>query len=370
VCNAALAAIYYGHMRSLLPFLAFLSAVLVFPLSLAAAPDDPARAIALDAATQLERFYVFPSRAQSAAAMLRANEAAGAYDGLSGDDLARRLTSDLAPVLHDQHVRVHYSIDVLPPASASGTASSPEESAAEARFQREIGYGLGRVAHLPGNVGYLDLRFFPSDSPESNAVIDGMANAVAYSNAIVLDLRRNGGGDSDGIARLLSHFLPPKTHLNDFLGRGDADARVTASTYTAVVPGPPIAAPLFVLTSSHTFSGAEECAYDVQALKRATLVGEVTGGGANPGRPHRLDDHFDIFVPSGRARNPITQTNWEGTGVKPDVAVSQDRALATAYAMALTGLGSDTALGTEERTRLEGIRSSLPTMDDAKILSL
>ncbi len=224
-------------------------------------------------------------------------------------------------MLHDKHVRLRYSAEVNPPDDPNSGKASAAENAAMARMWRESGYGLGRVAHLPGNVGYVDLRNFPSASDELNAVFDGIANSVAYSRAVVLDLRRNHGGDPDAIARLLSHFLPPKTHLNDFVGRGDGEPPVRESTYTADVPGPRITAPVYVLTSGETFSGGEECAYDLQALKRGTLIGAVTGGGANPGDSRRIDDHYSIFVPDARARNPITKTNWEGVGVKPDIAV-------------------------------------------------
>jgi len=339
----------------------------------AAAADDPARAVVDGAATKLETFYVYPSRAREAAALLRRNASSGAYDGLRETALAQRVTADLATVLHDKHVRLQYSVDVNPPAKASGNGPSAEEIAAQERFYRQVDYGMGRVAHLPGNVGYIDLRYFfvSTDPSASQRVYDGMVNAVAYSDAIVLDLRRNHGGDPRAIARLLNHFLPAKTHLNDFVERGDDDtAKIGDSTYTEEVPGPRITAPLYVLTSSETFSGGEECAYDVQALKRGTLIGAVTGGGANPGDTRRIDDHFSIFVPDARARNPITKTNWEGVGVKPDIALPRERALIAAYGMALDAKLHDTALSTPQRTGLTQLRAKLDTMTDAEILAL
>lgn len=339
----------------------------------ALADDAPARAVVEGAAAKLEAYYVYPSRARQAAAMLRSNAASGAYDGLRDAALAQRVTSDLAGVLHDKHVRLQYSVDVNPPAKASGNGPSPEEIAAQDRFYRQVDYGMGRVAHLPGNVGYIDLRYFfqSNDPAPAHTVFDALANAVAYSDAIVLDLRRNHGGDPRAIARLLSHFLPPKTHLNDFVERGDGDdAKIADSTYTEDVPGPRITAPLYVLTSAETFSGGEECAYDVQALKRGTLIGAVTGGGANPGDMRRIDDHFSIFVPDQRARNPITKTNWEGVGVKPDIALPRERALIAAYGMAIDAKLKDSTLSTPQRTGLTQLRAKLDTMTDAEILAL
>ncbi len=334
------------------------------------AADDPARGVASAAAAKLEAFYVYPSRARAAGELLRANAAKGDYDGLRDAALAKRVTDDLAGVLHDKHVRLRYSAEVNPPDDPAGDKPSPAELAAMARQWREGGYGLGRVAHLPGNIGYIDLRNFPSESDELNAVFDGAANSVAYSSAVVLDLRRNHGGDPASIARLLSHFLPVKTHLNDFVGRGDGDPPIQDSTYTVAVPGTRITAPLYVLTSGETFSGGEECAYDVQALKRGRLIGAITGGGANPGDTRRIDDHFAIFVPDARARNPITKTNWEGVGVKPDIEIARDRALITAYGMALDTKLRDASLPAGYRERVTTLRAKLDTMTDAEILAL
>jgi hypothetical protein len=337
------------------------------------AGDDPARAVALGAGARLESTYVYPSRASQAAQLLRRNAAAGAYDGLRTGDLAKKITSDIAGVLHDKHVRVEYSEQVNPPEPAEGATPSPERRAAFAQFMRQNGYGLARVAHFPGNIGYIDVRGFPEAGPELNTVFDGAANAVAYSDSIILDLRRNHGGSPDSIARLLSHFLPPKTHVNDFVGRGDGNPPVAESTYTEEVPGPRITAPVYVLTSNETFSGGEECAYDFQALKRGTLIGMVTGGGANPGGDRRIDDHFSIFVPSQRARNPITMTNWEGVGVKPDIATPRERALATAYGMALDAkFRTNAAQGgpANRYPQLTQLRAKLDAMTDAEIFAL
>jgi len=272
--------------------------------------------------------------------------------------------------LHDKHVNVRYSAEVLPPDTPDNATPSPAQREAALRRGRQVGYGLGRVAHLPGNVGYIDVRGFPGVNDELNFVFDGAVNSVAYSDAIVLDLRRNHGGSPDSIARLLSHFLPPKTHLNDFVARGDGEPKVEESTYTDAVPGPRITAPLYVLTSNETFSGGEECAYDVQALKRGTLIGATTGGGANPGGTRRIDDHFMIFVPTERARNPITKTNWEGVGVKPEIDVPRERALATAYGMALDAKLRDTTLSAAARDSITQLRGKLAAMSDAEIFAL
>jgi C-terminal processing protease CtpA/Prc len=96
--------------------------------------------------------------------------------------------------------------------------------------------------------------------------------------------------------------------------------------------------PVYVLTSNFTFSAAEEFTYNLKHLKRATIIGERTGGGAHPGSRFRIDPHFAIFIPTSRSVNPVTQTNWEGTGVEPEITVPAAEAFSVAYREALQRL--------------------------------
>lgn len=323
-----------------------------------AASDDVGAEIARSAAALLEADYVYPDRGAQAAQVLRRNADAGTYDGLHADALATRITADLTALLHDKHVRVLYAIQ---PRTMQGPVTAP------APPDRDVNDGLGRIAHLPGNVGYVDLRSFERASDDSARALDAAMDSVAASDTIVLDLRHNRGGDPESVARVLSHVLPPNTHLEDFVGR---DGEIEASSSTVALSTPAIRAPLYVLTSPETFSGGEECAYDLQALQRATLVGATTGGGANPGRVMPIDAQFSIFVPGGRPMNAITQTNWEGVGVKPDVAVPADQALVKAYELILDRKLNDATLSAGRRAELRALRSRLNAMTDPAILSL
>jgi hypothetical protein len=161
---------------------------------------------------------------------------------------------------------------------------------------------------------------------------------VAHTDALILDLRASNGSMSpDALPMLCTYFFEGPTHLNDIYWR--PEDRTRQFWTWAHVPGKRyLNKPIYVLTSGKTFSGAEELAYDLQNLKRATLIGETTGGGANPGGSRRADDHFQVWVPSGRAINPITKTNWEGVGVTSDVAVPAARALHAAHLTALKQL--------------------------------
>jgi len=202
-------------------------------------------------------------------------------------------------------------------------------------------------------VGYLELRSFGF---EAEWIGDAAAAAVAFlanTDALIVDVRRNGGG-SPGMVAFVSSCLfgADSVHLNSLYWR---PGNRTEHFYTRTrVPGVRYGPerPVYVLTSRRTFSGAEEFAYNLQTRQRAVIVGDTTGGGAHPGGLQRVTDHFGLWVPTGRAINPITKTNWERVGVRPDVAVSSDQALRTAQLAALRGL-RERATDSERRRQLD-----------------
>jgi C-terminal processing protease CtpA/Prc len=161
-------------------------------------------------------------------------------------------------------------------------------------------------------------------------------NFLGNVDALIVDLRRNGGGSPAMIATLLTYLTDPGDRLlfNTFYQR--EEDRTLQFWTNPYVPGPRLnGKPVYVLTSPRTFSAAEEFAYDIQTHKLGTIVGAVTGGGAHPGGMFRVHDHFMVFVSTGRAVNPVTKTNWEGVGVKPDIAVKPGEALRVAHVEAL-----------------------------------
>ena len=302
--------------------------------------DAKTRAATVESlATALEARYVFPDVGRKTAQALRAKNKKGGYDGLaSAKEFADSLTSDLHAIGNDRHFRVHYYERSLPEASYTPDGPSADErerAAAQSRFRN---YGFDRIQRLAGNVGYLDLRVF-DETPEAGAMAMAAMTLLNNSDALIVDLRRNGGGSPNMIVLLLSWLFPAddRVHVNDFyLRSGDRTEQYWTLT---TLPGPRYTGKeLYVLTSSRTASAAEEFSYDVKHLKRGTLVGETTAGGANPGGLIRLNDHFAAFVSTGRAVNPITKTNWEGVGVEPDVKVKAEEALKTAHVAAVTKL--------------------------------
>jgi retinol-binding protein 3 len=281
---------------------------------------------------QLERAYVFPDVAQKMADAVKARASNKEYDSItSARTFAETLTRHLQDVSHDKHLRVMYTEEPLP---ARRGPPSAEERARMLESERRRNFGFDRVERLEGNVGYLELRAF-SGSPHAHDTAVAAMNFLAGTDALVIDLRRNGGGSPAMIGLISSYLFEDVVHLNDFYLRESGETR---QFWTSPhVEGRRFGRdkPVYVLTSARTFSAAEEFTYNLKHLKRATIVGETTGGGAHPGGVRRITDHFGIWVPNGRAINPITKTNWEGTGVEPDVKVAAADALSTAHLDAL-----------------------------------
>jgi hypothetical protein len=293
--------------------------------------DAATRARVIEGAvSSLNEFYVFPDTAKKMEEALRAHQKKGEYDSV--DDagaFAALLTTHLRDVSHDLHLRVNFSPTVLP----KGEPGRDPQHEAQMRTEMERNNCLFEKAErLPHNIGYLKFNGF-ADPQFCGATATAAMNFLGNVDAIIFDLRDNHGGDPAMVALISSYLFDEPTHLNDLYDRKENS---TSQFWTLpYVPGKRLAGkPVFVLTSKHTFSGAEEFTYNLKNLKRATIIGETTGGGAHPVSGHRIDDHFMIGVPFARAVNPISKTNWEGTGVEPDVKVPADQALDEAKKMA------------------------------------
>ncbi len=283
--------------------------------------------------------YVFPDKGAELAKILRRRHANKEYDRITGSkEFADSLLAHMQDYTKDRHMRVHYRHEPFPVREDREDGPHDAERARQLEEMRVRNFGFERVERLAGNVGYLDLRMF-AGLPEAQPTAIAAMNFLANTDAIIVDLRRNGGGSPGMIATLLTYFVEPgaRLHINDFYEReGDRTVQFHTASY---VPGPRLAGkPLYVLTSNRTGSAAEEFAYDVQTHELGTLVGAVTAGAANPGGLFRLSEHLAAFIATGRAINPVTKTNWEGVGVKPDQAVAPETARRVAHVAALEKL--------------------------------
>jgi len=300
--------------------------------------DDATRkAVIAELGAKMNEFYVFPDKAKLVAERLQAREQSGAYRGAKDlDAFAAMLTEDLRQPTRDKHLGVRYRAQPIPPDSGNN-GPTPEQEREFGNFLKSRNYDIRKVETLPGNIGYIDLRAFAA-AQHAKPALAAMMNLVADTDALIVDLRNNGGGDPHAVAFMSSYLFDKRTHLNDMYSR--EDNRTDAFWTDEGVPGKKFGGTkkVYVLTSKKTFSGAEEFSYNLQQLRRGLIVGETTGGGAHPGGVHRIHAHLGAFIPSGRAINPISKTNWEGTGVVPDVPVKAEDALATAERLALSEL--------------------------------
>jgi len=330
----------------------------------------------------MNNYYVFPEVAKQTEEHLKKQLADGYYDSIETDEaFAAALTESVQSINKDKHMRIRKNRPYVAP------DNSPERLIEEHLDQRDRSRrnnaGFVDVKILEDNVGYLDLRGF-AGLETGKAVADAYMKLMSRTDAIIIDLSKNGGGSPAMVQYLCSYFFDDHRHLNSLYWR---EGDVTQEFWTLDKVGgekmPEI--PLFVMTSDRTFSGAEEFSYNMQTQKRATLVGQTTGGGANPGGARPINESLSVFIPGGRAINPITQTNWEGVGVVPEVQTSAENAFDKTYELArqaaetyraqqneqfsklLTNLNSqldEYSVGTSE----EAIFKNLKACQDVKLL--
>jgi hypothetical protein len=293
--------------------------------------DEAARASVVERlASMIGSGYVLPEAGQIAIRNVRAAQASGEYKGVgTARRFAERLTSEMRAATQDKHIAVYFDPE---------PAAPPKPSTPPATARERFNFGFYKIENLRGNVGYLDLRSF-ADVDEGRETASAYLAALANFDAIIIDLRQNGGGNTPMVAYIASYFFSPKpVHLTDMYWR---DEGRTIELWTSEnVPGRrSVSQDLYLLVGPSTFSAAEDFSYSLQQLKRATVVGERTGGGAHMGRGlQRLSPLFTAFIPVGQSVNPVTKTNWENVGVEPDITVPAERALVEAHLAAVRKL--------------------------------
>jgi hypothetical protein len=292
--------------------------------------------------SRLTDYYVYPDGAAKMIQAVQQHLQQGDYNAITdGDDFAAALTRDLRAVSHDEHLFVGYNPFLSPNEPGPSAGPHPPNPAERARFRAMIqrqNCTFSKLEILNHNVGYIKFDAFPDPDLCGPTVVAAM-NFLAHTDALIFDLRENHGGAPDMVEFMISYLFEQSTHINDLTNRHDND---THQYWTIPwVPGPRfVDQPVYVLTSHQTFSGGEEFTFDLKTQKRATIVGETTGGGAHPVRGLSAGDHFTIGVPFGRPINPVTKGDWEGSGVEPDVQVPAADALTKAEKLAADKLAT------------------------------
>jgi len=279
--------------------------------------------------SSMNQNYIFPNKAKVFERLVREKQLKGDYQNItSSQKLEAALNKQLSSVTNDGHLVLSYSERQIPILSIDPKQVKQEKNA-ELQMMRSLNWGIEKVERFSFNIGYLDLSMF-ADAEHAAETIAAAMTMVANTEALIIDLRFSRGGYPETVALLASYFLDKRTHLSDMLDRkGNVSEQVWSSD---IVKGKHYGEQrdLYILTSQDTFSAAEDFAYTLKHLNRAQIVGATTGGGAHPGEFIRLSPHFEVFIPSERSLNPITQTNWEGVGVMPDIEVSTEDALKVA----------------------------------------
>ncbi len=302
-------------------------------------------------AQTLRARYAIAETAEVAAKAIEEKLAHGSYDPFeSGERFAEAVKADLLAATHDKHL----DFGVAPPPAptpAPGTRPDPDAEAAAWRARARAGnWGLPRAEVLAGNVGYLEVRRFQPPDLAGDTVVAAIS-FLANTDAVIVDLRNCHGGNAYLQPLVAGYFFSRPTSLYDMVFRG---SNSTERFWTAAwLPGKRLAEiPMYILTSAYTFSGGEAFAYRFKVLKRATIVGETTGGGANAGGVLDVAPCFRVFMPMGRPVDRDTKSNWEGTGVEPDIKTAAREALGVAHVEALKALRGRATLAAE-KARLE-----------------
>lgn len=285
-----------------------------------------------DIAHSIEANYVFPEIGEQASAMILSNLENGNYDGLDRQALANQIEGELRDLTHD----LHFGVRALPAGWQSPSEDEEEDDASRIMRGPAAPYGFVNVQRLDGNIGYIDLRGF-NPAPYIEDTVEATMRLMQGANSIIFDLRKNGGGDPAAVQLISSYLFDPaeSVHLNSLYYRPDDQTTEywTHAEFNTTLAMPDV--PVYVLTSNRTFSAAEEFTYNFKNLGRAIIIGETTGGGAHPVNSFIFDDQLMVVLPIARAINPISGTNWEGTGVSPDIETDAEDALDVAIVTAL-----------------------------------
>ena len=276
----------------------------------------------------LQENYVFPDQAELITSHLNKSLKEGKFKKHQLlDSFAIALTKEIRVVNNDKHLGVWTTFTaVKEPENLNNDYQSYLKKYTDSRKQAN---GFKEVKIIDGNIGYLNINFFLA---QTNKTIDSYMHLLTNTDAIIIDLQNNGGGNPKTVNYLCSYFLQRNLLINTLYFR---QGNRKEESITCEVNGKKITdVPLFIITGPKTFSGAEEFSYNMQSQNRATLVGEVTAGAANPGDVFKVNSDLEIYIPTGTGKNPITKTNWEGTGVIPEIKTSGENAYSKAVELA------------------------------------
>jgi hypothetical protein len=277
--------------------------------------------------------YIFPERVKKIETTIAKKFANNGYkDQTTLFDFLENINKDFESLGNDHHLNIFYGPSYVKKIRAAENDRQSIVPVIPAQFLAEVKYEnffLKKAERLDGNVGYFKFNKF-EELQFAKESISAAMNFISHSSAIIIDLRENGGGSAETVHFLESYFLPDSTKLGQFRRRINNEVVELWTIKDPVIKKIPDSIPLFILVSKITSSAAESFAYGLQQFKRATVIGAQTHGEGNPGKRFVINESLYIMIPTATNINIITGTNWEGTGVTPNMLVAADLALPTA----------------------------------------
>lgn len=283
----------------------------------------------------LHRIYIFPDKSQIMADHIKGQWKKGIYNKIKDPKtLAEKLSSDIQSVHRDGHLRIHYDPEFTSRLSKTPQQTEMTDVSDAIKKAKAENFSFRKLEILDGNIGYVQFYGFIGFIEEAKPIITSAFRFLSNTNAIIIDLQKNGGGSPWMVKQIASYFYAERTRLNDIYERRK-NQTMEFWAEPEVAENMKLSMPVYILTSKNTFSAAEDFTYAMQVNKRATIVGDTTGGGAHPTGPVDIGQGFVVDIPFARSINHITKTDWEGTGVLPDVPIPAGQALQTAHKLAL-----------------------------------
>jgi hypothetical protein len=279
----------------------------------------------------MQDFYIYPDVAKITSEHLSKLLDAGHFDTCNDNEkFATVLTEVVQSVNKDKHMRIMSNKPFV--AQTNKVEAKAAHRMGQINNYRNYNHGFKELKLLEGNVAYLDVRMF-APMERAKEIADAYMKLMSLSDAVIIDLRQNTGGSPAMVQYLCSYFFDKKIHLNSLFYR-EGDRTEEYWTLEEVGGKKLVDIPLFIMISEETFSGAEEFSYNMQTQKRAVLIGQTSAGAANPGGTRGINEHLSVFIPTGRAINPITQTSWEGIGVQPEIQTKKEESFGQALVLA------------------------------------
>ena len=288
----------------------------------------------VEIANKINEYYIFEDVANQLSEKLKSEIETKIFDNLTDQEFAKSLSSYLTKNGKDLHFNVLYR-----PSQEEEKKSIDEKEMLKKydAINKQWNYGFEKVIRLDGNIGYIEYTGFPEGNQSAQYILDATMNFVSNTNALIIDLRNNQGGDGKMVELFLSYFFDKKIKLNETYTRYN-DITTKSYTMQKVNGKKYLDKPVYILVNNKTISAAEALAYNLQQNKIAKIIGDKTYGAANPVKVFFIGNKYHLFIPISIEKNSITNTNWEHIGIDADVKISSEKALIKAQIIALENL--------------------------------